>query len=65
MWIHANIELCFSDEEETTDYWFDSADGELTQALQNEDLNANTARNVIMFLGKSVLATRYIHLVET
>ena len=43
----------FSADEETADYWFDAAEYELTQALVGEELNENTARNVIMFLGRS------------
>jgi len=46
------IFCCFSDEEETAEYWLKLGREELMAAINLQQLNMNVARNVIIFLGK-------------
>ena len=45
--------LCkhFSAEEETAEFWIKNSEEELENAIKEEKLNTNVAKNVIFFLG--------------
>lgn len=55
--------LKWSDEEETTEYWNAKGQDELKLALERENLNKLTAKNIIMFLGRDALSHSKLSLI--